>query len=64
MANNNNNNNNNKKQTYFAKAVIIDGDKRIEPGEELTGLKKDQITRLLEIEAITEEEGEEDGGQE
>ncbi len=56
----NNNNNNNKKKTYFAKAVIIDGDKRIEPGEELESLKKEQIERLLEIEAITEE-GEEEG---
>ena len=28
-----------KKKTYFAKAVIIDGDKRIDPGEELKDLK-------------------------
>ncbi len=51
-----------KKKTFFAKSVIIDGDNRIDPGEEVKGLKKEQVDRLLEIDAITEDEieGEED----
>lgn len=52
-----------KKKSYFAKSVIIaDNGERIEPGEEVKGLKKDQADRLLELDAITEDEieGEED----
>ena len=52
-----------KKKTYFAKAVIIDGDKRIDPGEELKDLKKEQIDRLTELDAITEDEIEAEGGE-
>ena len=53
-----------KKNTYYAKAVLIDGDERINPGEEVKGLKAEQVKRLKELDAITEDESAVDEGSE
>ena len=53
-----------KKTSYFAKSVIIDGEERYNPGEEIKDLKADQVKRLKELDAITEDKGAVDEGSE
>lgn len=53
-----------KNKTYFAKAVIIDGEERYNPGEEMKDLKAEQVKRLKELDVITEDKSEVEEGSE